>query len=76
MEAAIAYLKAQKKLNYAEASRRFGVPSTTLRKHFLGLVTTREQANSEHRQLLNNDQEEILLRYIDKLTAKFIPPTT
>lgn len=76
IEAAVAYLKAQDKPNYADAARRFEVAPMILRKHFLGLVGTRAQANSEHRQLLNDVQEDTILGYIDRLTEKFIPPTT
>jgi Tc5 transposase DNA-binding domain len=76
IDAAMAYLKAQKKANFAEAARRFEIDPMTLRRRFLGLCGSREQANSERRQLLNNVQEDVLLGYIDKLTAKFIPPTT
>ena len=73
---AVAYLKAQDVPNYAAAARLYGVQPTTLRRRFLGLATFRPVASSEHHQLLNIAQEEVLLGYIDKMTAKFMPPTT
>lgn len=75
MEAAIAHLRASENINYAEAGRLFGIEPTTLRRRFLGVTTSREEATSEHRQLLNNAQEEVILSYIDKMTDKHIPPT-
>ena len=76
IDAAIAYLKAQKKTNIAEAARCFEIDPMTLRRRFLSLCGSREQTNSEYCQLLNNVQEDVLLGYIDKLTAKFISLTT
>ena len=76
IELAIAHLKAQEQLNYAAVAKLYGVELTTLRRRFLSLTGTRAQATSEHHQALNNVQEDTLLRYIDKLTDKFIPPTT
>lgn len=76
IEAAIAHLKAAAKPNYAQTARTFGIQETTLRRRFLGLTASRALTNSEHRQLLNDVQEDTILRYIDRLTDKFIPPTT
>jgi hypothetical protein len=75
MDDAIAFLKAQDAPNYAAAARLYDVQLTTLRRRFLGLATSRAAASTEHHQLLNTAQEEVLLGYIDKLTARHIPPT-
>jgi Tc5 transposase DNA-binding domain len=75
MDDAIAFLKAQDAPNYAAAARLYDVQPTTLRWRFLGLATSRAAASAEHHQLLNTAQEEVLLGYIDKLTARHIPPT-
>ena len=72
---AIAYLKAQDMPNYAAAARIYDVQPTTLRRRFLGLTTSRAAASAEHHQLLNTAQEKVLLDYIDKMTARYIPPT-
>ena len=53
-KAAIAHLKAQKELNYAEAVRIFKIELMTLRRRFLGLTGSRAEANLEHRQRLND----------------------
>jgi hypothetical protein len=75
MEAAIAYLKDQDVLNYAAVAKLFDVKPTTLRMRFLGISTSRAAAHAEHYQLLNTAQEEMLLSYINKITARHIPPT-
>ena len=69
MDDAIAFLKAQDAPNYAAAARLYDVQPTTLRRRFLGLATSRAAASAEHHQLLNTAQEEVLLGYIDKMTA-------
>lgn len=53
IDAAIAHLRAQEKPNYAAAGRLFEIEPTTLRRRFLGLTTSRAQATSEQRQLLD-----------------------
>jgi hypothetical protein len=75
MEAATAYLKDQDVPNYAAVAKLFDVKPTTLRRRFLGISTSRAAAHAEHHQLLNTAQEEVLLSYIDKMTARHIPPT-
>lgn len=75
MEDAIAYLKAQDVPNYAAAAKIYDVQPTTLRRRFLGLATSRAAASAEHHQLLNIAQEEVLLGYIDRMTARHIPST-
>jgi hypothetical protein len=75
MDDAIAYLKAQDASNYVAADRLFDVQPTTLRRRFLGLATSRAAASAEHHQLLNTAQEEVLLGYINKMTAQNIPLT-
>jgi hypothetical protein len=76
IDAALAHLRAQKKPNYASAARTYGVKPTTLRRRFLGLTRSRALINSEDRQLLNDVQEDTLLGYINRLSDKYIPPTT
>jgi hypothetical protein len=75
MEAAIAYLKDQDVPNYAAVAKLFDVKPTMLRRWFLGILTSRTAAYAEYYQLLNTAQEEMLLSYINKMTARHIPPT-
>ena len=76
IELAIAHLNQQIKPNYAAAARKFGFEPTTLRRRHKGITVSRQQASSETHQLLNNVQEDELLRHIDYLTDRHISPTT
>ena len=74
--AALAYLNTQPRINYSAAAKRYNVSRLTLYRRHTGKNGSREDAASEHHQLLNNVQEDTLLRYIDELTHRSLPPTT
>jgi Tc5 transposase DNA-binding domain len=76
ISAALEALDSQKSLNYTAAAREFGEHGTTLMRRYCGKSVSREESHSETRQRLNNIQEDELLRYIDTLTDRFVPPTT
>lgn len=76
MNDAIAHLNAQGKPNYMQASNLFKIPRSTLSRRHRGKTASRAEVTSKHHQALNNVQEDTLLRYIDKLTNRFLPPTT
>ena len=57
---ALAELKSQKRINYAEIARKWKLTDTTLRRRFIGKTTSIQEANTESRQ---------------KLTERGIPPT-
>ena len=76
IERAIAHLNAQEQSNYAATAKLFKVDRTTLWRRHNGLTVSRAEANSTYRQRLNNTQEDELLRHIDALTDRYIPPTT
>ena len=75
-EAAIALLDSQSTLNYAAAARAFQIHPTALARRYKGKTVSQEEANSTFRQRLNDTQEDTLLRYIDTLTDRHIPPTS
>jgi Tc5 transposase DNA-binding domain len=56
-------------------ARDYGVDRTTLWRRFCGKTASRAEKSSEYHQRLNNTQEDTLLRYIDSLSDRFIPPT-
>jgi hypothetical protein len=76
IDLAIAYLKAQKKLDFTEASKFYGGPRSTVSRRFRGVSSSRAHAISNHCQALNSVQEDTLLGYIDTLKNRFMPPTT
>jgi Tc5 transposase DNA-binding domain len=76
IKAAIDQLDSQKALNYAAAARDHHINRTTLARRYNGKTVSRAEANSTYRQRLNDVQEDTLLRYIDTLTDRHIPPTS
>ena len=75
IEAAIAELKPQKRVNYAATARKWKVEPTTLRRRFIGETRSIQEANAESHQKLTSIQEEALIEHINKLTDRGIPPT-
>jgi Tc5 transposase DNA-binding domain len=75
IEQALAYLKAQKKLSYAAAAKKFELEPTTLRRRYLGTTVSRAQARARRPDTPSSAQEKVLLSYIDKLTARHLSPT-
>ena len=76
MEAAMAELDAQLKPNFSAAAENWLLERTTLSKRWKGQTMSREDANSEYRQLLTNAQEEALITCINHLTDWCMPPTS
>ena len=68
IEAAIAELKPQKRVNYAATARKWKVEPTTLRRQFIGETRSIQEANAESHQKLTSIQEEVLIEHINKLT--------
>jgi Tc5 transposase DNA-binding domain len=76
IKAAMDQLDSQKVLNYATAARDHHISPMTLARRYRGKTVSRAEANSTYRQRLNDVQEDTLLRYIDTLTDRNIPPTS
>jgi hypothetical protein len=74
IKAAMDQLDSQKVLNYATAARDHYISPTTLARRYNGITVSRAEANSTYRQRLNDVQEDTLLRYVDTLTDRNIPP--
>ena len=62
--------------SYKAYSIRFGVDRTTISKRVRGLTRSRKEAASVYLQCLTNVQELTLIKTINKLTDRVIPPTT
>ena len=71
---AIDALDIGEKPRYAEIARKYGVDRSTLSRRHRGVCASRKQANDQQRHL-NNAQELELVRYIDKLVKRGLPPT-
>jgi Tc5 transposase DNA-binding domain len=76
IKAAIDDLDSQRAPNYAATARAHNIERTTLARRYNGKTVSRAEATSTYRQCLNDVQEDTLLRYIDSLTDRHIPPTS
>jgi hypothetical protein len=74
IDATLNQLDSQSTLNYAAATRDNHIHPTTLARHYNGKSVSRAEANSKYHQWLNDVEEDTLLRYIDTLTDRHIPP--
>jgi hypothetical protein len=77
IEAAVAAIKSLKpgeKLVYAQIARNYGVEPTTLARRHKGALTSLN-TRFENQQALHLQQELELLRYIERLTERGLPPT-
>ena len=54
MDDALAYLKAQDKLNYSEALKLYGVSRTALSRRHQGISVSRSESTLKIHQALNN----------------------
>ena len=75
IEAAIADLKSQERVNYAATARKWDLEPMTLQRHFISELTSIEEANSKLHQKLISTQEEVLIEHVNKLTDRGILPT-
>lgn len=61
-------------LSYWEVAKKFNVDRTTLSRHHQGIQGTNEEMGRAQ-QLLNPQQEEKLVKYIEKCTERGLPRT-
>jgi len=76
IEAALAAIRRGEFVNFANAATKYGCDRTTLSKRIRGLTKSKKEANSFYHQCLTNEQEEVLLARINKLTDRGMPPTS
>ncbi len=76
LELAVADLAKQTKPNYMETAKKHGVNRSTLQKRFLGQTLSVQAAASKYRQRLTFVQEETLIKHINSLTDRGLPPTS
>src|SRR4030081_2633933 len=77
IEAAITYLESlelTEKINYAQVARNYGVDRSTLSRRFRGVQKSRE-SQYENQRLLNNQQSAQLIKWINDLTDRGLPPS-
>jgi Tc5 transposase-like DNA-binding protein len=76
IELAIADLLEQDEPTYRATARKYDINYTTLMRRFKGEQVSRAIANAEIRQRLSLEQEEMLIKHINKLSNRGIPPTS
>ena len=76
IQEAIADLALQLKPNYLATAKRHKVNRITLARRHRGETAPISVANAETHQRLSIQQEEVLIRHINKLTDRGIPPTS
>lgn len=77
IEAAIEAIKSREpgtSFSYRAVAKQFKIDRTTLSRRHQGLALSHEAA-AARKQLLNPQQEEELVRYIERCTEKGLPPT-
>ena len=62
--------------DYSNAAKKFHCSHTAVMRRIKGLTKTRQEAHSFYHQCLTNDEEEILISRINKLTDRGLPPTS
>ena len=74
---AIAYLESQEpgeQLSYEKCAARFGIVASTLRRRHKGGQGS-QAAKNVNQRALSPQQEQVLVKHIEELTACRIPPT-
>lgn len=76
IQAALKSLRVQEKPNVAKTARDHMLKESTLRHRFNGDTVSWAQYQSEKNQKLTNIQEQVLIKNINKMTDRGIPPTS
>lgn len=72
---ALADLDTQETPNYSKAARDYGLERTTIMRRHKGKTRSRARFLSESSQCLTNEQEEVLIKHINRMTDRGMPPT-
>ena len=74
-ELALADLDSQTRPNYKATAEKYSVNRTTLTRRHKGLAVAREESVSLYKKKLTDVQEQELLKHINKLSDRGLPPT-
>ena len=75
IEQAIDDLISQKTLNIRSTAKKYGLVESILRRHFESKTVSCSEAQSRLNMLLTNAQEQVLVEYLNKLSARGMHPT-
>jgi transposase-like protein len=76
MKAALAAIESQGVAQYRKIAREHKLVHTTLLRRWKGQTRSRADFQSEVNQNLTNEQERLLVKQINRLTERHIPPTS
>lgn len=74
--AAITVIESGEIKDYSKAVAKFGVDRTSISKRIHGITRSHKEATSLFRKCLIDEQEELLVSHINKLTDRGQPPTS
>ena len=75
IQAAIADLESQERVNYVVTAKKWNLDRTTLEWRHRGETGSKQEATSYARRQLTDTQEKTLVQYINKLSDRDILPT-
>jgi hypothetical protein len=76
IELAVADLESQESLNYAQTAKKWDVDRSTLSRRHRGITGSKNDQYSYAVKALTNEQENVLVRYINDLSARGLSPTS
>jgi hypothetical protein len=74
IELAIADLESQACLNYADATKKWNIDRSTLSRRHRGVTGSKKDQYSYAAKTFINVQEDVLVRYINNLSIRGLPP--
>jgi hypothetical protein len=75
LQLAIADLESQESLNYARTAKKWNIDRSTLSRRHRGLTGSQDDHHSYVLKALTDVQKDVLVRYINKLSARGLSPT-
>ena len=76
IELAVADLESQESLNYAQTAKKWNVDRSTLSRRHRGITGSKQDQYSYTAKTFTDVQENVLIRYINDLSARGLPPTS
>src|SRR4051794_36298912 len=67
-------LKQEENINITKIAEKYGINRSTLSRRFNG-VTRSKEAGYNNQQFLNNEQSNTLVKWVNQLTERGLPPT-
>jgi DNA invertase Pin-like site-specific DNA recombinase len=67
-------LKQEENINITKIAEKYGINRSTLSRRFNG-VTRSKEAGYNNQQFLNNEQSNTLIKWVNQLTERGLPPT-